>query len=60
MSKHLYTGYLSIGYEIESDTELDYEDLLQAVANQISDNGIASGDLGDIDHYIDGKLEEEL
>jgi hypothetical protein len=54
MAKHIYTGYVSTGYYVESDTELTDDELVSAVADYINAEGLNGGcDLGDIDHQIE-------
>jgi hypothetical protein len=50
MTKHIYSGYISLGYEVSSDSPLDYNDLLVKIADYITDVGIANCDLGDVDY----------
>ena len=51
MTKHYYTGSMSMGFEISSDTELDRNELLMKIADYITDVGIAGCDLGDVDYW---------
>ncbi len=50
MTKHIYSGYMSMGFEVSSDTPLDYNELVLKIADYITDVGIAGCDLGDVDY----------
>lgn len=56
MAKHYYSGYMSMGFEVSSDTPLDHNELLMKIADYIADVGIAGCDLGDVDYW----KEEEV
>jgi hypothetical protein len=51
MAKHHYSGYVSLGFQVSDDKPLDYNELVQKVADYISDCGIAGCDLGDVDYW---------
>lgn len=50
MTKHFYSGYISMGYEVSADSPLDYNELLLKIADYITDVGIAHCELGDVDY----------
>lgn len=50
MTKHFYSGYISIGFEVSSDSPLDYNELVLKIADYIQDVGISNCELGDVDY----------
>ena len=59
MSKHEYAGDINLSFWVSAEHPLTDEQLLQKIAEQIHDNGIADGQLSEVDHYIDGELQEK-
>jgi hypothetical protein len=51
MTKHIYSGVMSMGFEVSSDFPLDYNELILKIADYITDVGIAGCDLGDVDYW---------
>ena len=59
MSKHEYSGYISFGFWVDADKPLTQQEIIEKIADNLTDSGIPKCDLGDIDHYIDGELQEK-
>ena len=58
MTEHIYEGVISFGYAVISDKPLTKQEIIDGIAINLTEQGIPECDLGDIDHFIDGKLEE--
>lgn len=59
MSGYEYSGYISFGFWVDSDTPLTKQEIVDRIGGSLRDLGVYEYDLGDIDHYIDGELQEE-
>jgi hypothetical protein len=58
MTKHEYGGDINLSFLVSAEHPLTHEQLLQKIAEQIHDVGVADGQLSEVDHYMDGVLTD--